>query len=198
MITHGNIICTLYQGIIVGQVIEPFSVPFHSVSPDLPNKTGNHLDIAKGHHARDPSRSAHVPLVRPARLHHPRVALPRDLCRPGAMEHQPIPEGHLQASPPDTRAPPLANTRTRYRATHLSLIPSAVHQLVNHPEIKTTDLSSIMAINSGAAYLPPELATRMSRFLEKTAELTQGVPTPGTHPPALSLTRPQVTASRNA
>ncbi|KAJ6531618.1 hypothetical protein DFH09DRAFT_933664 [Mycena vulgaris] len=60
-----------------------------------------------------------------------------------------------------------------YRVTQLSLIPSAIHQLVNHPDTKTTDLSSIVYVNSGAAYLPPELAAQLSRFLKKSSALTQ-------------------------
>jgi acyl-CoA synthetase (AMP-forming)/AMP-acid ligase II len=63
--------------------------------------------------------------------------------------------------------------------THLTLIPSAIHQLVNHPETKKTDLSSVVAILSGAAYLPPELATQMVGILKKnTLDITQGVIVP--------------------
>jgi hypothetical protein len=53
---------------------------------------------------------------------------------------------------------------TRYRATDLGLIPSAIHQLVNHPAIKTADFTCVDSITSGAAYLPPELEGQMTRF----------------------------------
>ncbi|KAJ6515185.1 hypothetical protein C8R47DRAFT_1276472 [Mycena vitilis] len=61
----------------------------------------------------------------------------------------------------------------KYRVTQLSLIPSAIHQLVNHPDTKNTDMSSIVYINSGAAYLPPALAAQFSRFLKNASALTQ-------------------------
>ncbi|KAJ7885769.1 hypothetical protein B0H14DRAFT_3082262 [Mycena olivaceomarginata] len=62
----------------------------------------------------------------------------------------------------------------KYRATHLTLVPSMVHALVNHPDVKTTDFHSVVAINSGAAYLPVSLAERMGRLLKKTSEIVQG------------------------
>ncbi|KAJ7321145.1 hypothetical protein DFH08DRAFT_889999 [Mycena albidolilacea] len=64
-------------------------------------------------------------------------------------------------------------TITKYRATTLTLIPSAIHQLVNHPDIKTTDLSSVNIIISGAAYLPPELAAQMKSFLNEKSVVEQ-------------------------
>jgi acyl-CoA synthetase (AMP-forming)/AMP-acid ligase II len=63
---------------------------------------------------------------------------------------------------------------TRYRATDLGLIPSAIHQLVNHPAIKSADLSSVISITSGAAYLPPELEAQMTRFLNEGMGIHQG------------------------
>ncbi|KAJ7893273.1 hypothetical protein B0H13DRAFT_2339757 [Mycena leptocephala] len=53
-------------------------------------------------------------------------------------------------------------TIIKYRATDLGLIPSAIHQLVNHPAIKTADLTSVYSITSGAAYLPPELEAQIN------------------------------------
>jgi hypothetical protein len=49
-----------------------------------------------------------------------------------------------------------------------------VHVLVNHPDVKTTNFRSVVAINSGAAYLPVSLAERMGRLLKKTSEIVQG------------------------
>ncbi|KAJ7207538.1 hypothetical protein GGX14DRAFT_635450 [Mycena pura] len=46
--------------------------------------------------------------------------------------------------------------------------------LVNHPDTKKTDLSSVVFMNYGAAYLPPELAAQMSRFLHMSSLLAQG------------------------
>ncbi|KAG2123809.1 hypothetical protein DEU56DRAFT_828795 [Suillus clintonianus] len=62
----------------------------------------------------------------------------------------------------------------KYRITTISLVPSLVHQLVHHPRFKTTDLSTIKGIGSGAAYLPPHLADQLcARFPEMDA-LTEG------------------------
>ncbi|KAJ7734209.1 hypothetical protein B0H14DRAFT_3898833 [Mycena olivaceomarginata] len=71
--------------------------------------------------------------------------------------------------------PPILSSKngTQYRATTLTLIPSAIHQLVNHPDIKTTDLSSVNIIISGAAYLPPELAAQMKSFLNEKSVVEQ-------------------------
>lgn len=63
---------------------------------------------------------------------------------------------------------------TRYRITHLLLIPSVVHQLVNYPKIHEADLSSVKFINSGAAYLPPELNTKLSSFAPSEALFLEG------------------------
>ncbi|QRV84750.1 AMP binding enzyme [Ceratobasidium sp. AG-Ba] len=47
---------------------------------------------------------------------------------------------------------------SKYRVTNLSLVPSLVFQLLAHPELKSdkTDLSSLVSIGAGAAYLPPD------------------------------------------
>ena len=58
---------------------------------------------------------------------------------------------------------------TRYRITALFLIPSVVHQLVNSPKMKKADLSSVLFIGSGAAYLPDSLARQMSRMAPNLA-----------------------------
>ncbi|KAJ7182347.1 hypothetical protein C8R43DRAFT_869121 [Mycena crocata] len=61
-----------------------------------------------------------------------------------------------------------------YHATSLTLTPSAVHQMVNHPDIKKTDLGSVVTFNSGAAYTPPELAAQMVSFLPRKAQFWAG------------------------
>ncbi|KAG2123813.1 hypothetical protein DEU56DRAFT_43630 [Suillus clintonianus] len=61
----------------------------------------------------------------------------------------------------------------KYRITTINLVPSLVHQLVHHPRFKTADLSSIKSIGSGAAHLPPQLATQLcARFpdIERVSE----------------------------
>ncbi|KAK7444312.1 hypothetical protein VKT23_015324 [Stygiomarasmius scandens] len=62
----------------------------------------------------------------------------------------------------------------KYRITNIPLIPSVIHQLVNHPRIAQADLSSIMHIGSGAAYLPPELAAQLAKLTPETATISEG------------------------
>ncbi|KAJ7285273.1 hypothetical protein C8J57DRAFT_1498107 [Mycena rebaudengoi] len=66
------------------------------------------------------------------------------------------------------------NSIAKYRVTHLTLVPSAVHQLVNHPDTKAADLTSVVQVIHGAAYLPPTLAARMSKLLTQKTRLTEG------------------------
>ncbi|KAF8523329.1 hypothetical protein BU17DRAFT_43935 [Hysterangium stoloniferum] len=49
----------------------------------------------------------------------------------------------------------------KYRVSSLALIPSMIHALVSSPKLRQTDLSSIVLLHSGAAYLPPILAEKM-------------------------------------
>ncbi|KAG9126056.1 hypothetical protein FRC07_005090 [Ceratobasidium sp. 392] len=49
----------------------------------------------------------------------------------------------------------------KYRVTGLAVVPSLVFQLLAHPKFrsKDTDLSSLLGIGTGAAYLPPTVRT---------------------------------------
>ncbi|GJE91624.1 acetyl-CoA synthetase-like protein [Phanerochaete sordida] len=61
----------------------------------------------------------------------------------------------------------------RYRINILMLVPSAVHQLFNHPDYSKTDFSSVISATCGAAHLPTALRDRfLSRF--KSVSLTEG------------------------
>ncbi|KAF9451831.1 acetyl-CoA synthetase-like protein [Macrolepiota fuliginosa MF-IS2] len=62
----------------------------------------------------------------------------------------------------------------KYKITAIALIPSAIHQLVNYPDIHEANLSTIQTLGSGAAYLPPELATKLSALVPKQSTLTEG------------------------
>ncbi|KAJ3756236.1 hypothetical protein EV360DRAFT_95803 [Lentinula raphanica] len=53
----------------------------------------------------------------------------------------------------------------KYKITTLPLIPSLVHQLINHPNISSVDLSSLKTAGSGAAYLPPPLAEKFRAIM---------------------------------
>nr|GAT49526.1 predicted protein [Mycena chlorophos] len=62
----------------------------------------------------------------------------------------------------------------KYKVTHLTLIPSMIHQLVHHPDFLKTDMSTVVFVNSGAAYLPPTLSDRFLAHLGKGSDLHQG------------------------
>ncbi|KAF7296989.1 hypothetical protein MIND_00931200 [Mycena indigotica] len=66
------------------------------------------------------------------------------------------------------------NCVVKYKATHLTLVPSLIHQLVNHPDFLKTDMSSVVFVNSGAAYLPPALSDKLLAHMQKGADLHQG------------------------
>lgn len=57
----------------------------------------------------------------------------------------------------------------------ISLVPSLVHQLVHHPRFKTTDMSSVQSIGSGAAHLPPQLADEFRARFPDMDSITEGV-----------------------
>ncbi|KAF8606927.1 acetyl-CoA synthetase-like protein [Ceratobasidium sp. AG-I] len=56
----------------------------------------------------------------------------------------------------------------KYRVTGMALVPSLVFQLLAHPKLrsKDTDLSSLLGIGSGAAYLPPATEKELLDVLE--------------------------------
>jgi acyl-CoA synthetase (AMP-forming)/AMP-acid ligase II len=56
----------------------------------------------------------------------------------------------------------------------MSLVPSLVHQLVHHPRFKTTDMSSVQNIGSGAAHLPPQLADELYVRFPGMDSITEG------------------------
>ncbi|KAE9407315.1 acetyl-CoA synthetase-like protein [Gymnopus androsaceus JB14] len=62
----------------------------------------------------------------------------------------------------------------KYRISNLALIPSVFHQLVNHPQISSVDLSSVKHVGSGAAYLPQQLVAKMKTFTPKDSTITEG------------------------
>ncbi|EMD40241.1 hypothetical protein CERSUDRAFT_112434 [Gelatoporia subvermispora B] len=51
----------------------------------------------------------------------------------------------------------------KYRVTHLPVVPSQVHQLVHSPNFEKADLSSVTYVMSSAAYLPPQLAAKLTK-----------------------------------
>ncbi|TFK27568.1 amp dependent CoA ligase [Coprinopsis marcescibilis] len=62
----------------------------------------------------------------------------------------------------------------QYKVSGIALIPSIVHQLVHHPKIEQVDLSSVTQLGSGAAYLPPSLADKLSKLIAGNASFSEG------------------------
>lgn len=79
--------------------------------------------------------------------------------------------------------PPLILTHIspRYKVSNLPLIPSVVHQLVHYPGIDKVDFSSVQSMNSGAAYLPPELGDKLAKLVPDDAVFTVGQCFPRIH-----------------
>ena len=62
----------------------------------------------------------------------------------------------------------------RYKVTGLAIVPSLVHQLANHPKIRKTDLSSLISLGGGAAYLPWELRQKMLKLAKQVPFWAEG------------------------
>jgi acyl-CoA synthetase (AMP-forming)/AMP-acid ligase II len=63
---------------------------------------------------------------------------------------------------------------SKYRVSHLSLIPSVVHQIVNYPNVEQYDFSAVVFAGCGAAHLPAELSARMQKLLPTGLTVTEG------------------------
>ncbi|KIK61693.1 hypothetical protein GYMLUDRAFT_42715 [Collybiopsis luxurians FD-317 M1] len=138
MITHGNLIYSLHQSVIVGQVTAEVAPPPQGIPVSL----------------------AFLPMHHSYGLH---AYCFRSLLAPSTYII--MPKWNIDAA---LRAIP------KYRVTNLALIPSVVHQLVNHPRISSIDLSSVRHVGSGAAYLPPQLSSRMKALTPKDSTITEG------------------------
>ena len=63
----------------------------------------------------------------------------------------------------------------RYKITHMSVVPSIVHQLAVSPKTEEADMGSIVSISSGASYLPDSLTRRLARLAPKNTILSEGM-----------------------
>ncbi|KAF9459208.1 hypothetical protein BDZ94DRAFT_1268837 [Collybia nuda] len=143
MISHGNIVYSLAQSVVVGQATaEVYQPP--------PPKTPEGIPVGLGflplHHTYGLHAYCFRAFLTPATL----LIMARwDI------------EVALKAIP-------------KYRVSSIGLIPSVVHQLVNHPSIHKVDFSSVQFMGSGAAYLPPELSAKLTSLVPKDATFTEG------------------------
>ena len=62
----------------------------------------------------------------------------------------------------------------RYKISVLILVPSVVLELVNHPDIEKADLSSVSMIRCGAAYLPQDMAKKLTSLASKDTSFSEG------------------------
>ncbi|KAF9004607.1 hypothetical protein BDQ17DRAFT_1240838 [Cyathus striatus] len=143
MISHGNIIYSMAQVMVVRQVTA-------TVHPPQPLKTPEGIPVSL----------AFLPLHHTYGLH---VYCFRAMITPNTlviMSKWNI-DTALQLIP-------------KYRISTLTLIPSVVVQLVNHPRIRQTDLTTLTQVSCGAAYLPPEVGDKMVSLIPKDANLGEG------------------------
>ncbi|KAF9564169.1 acetyl-CoA synthetase-like protein [Agrocybe pediades] len=143
MISHGNLIYSVAQSIVVQQAVsEVYTPPVPQNSEGLPVT----LAFLPLHHTYGLHSYCFRACLVPSTL----VILPKWDVKVA-----------LDAIP-------------RYKISSLTLIPSVVHQLVNHPAIEKADFSTVLSVGSGAAYLPPELGEKMSKLLPAEAQFMEG------------------------
>ncbi|KIM41001.1 hypothetical protein M413DRAFT_19093 [Hebeloma cylindrosporum] len=143
MISHGNLIFSVGQSLVMVQVISEVYTP---PTPGTPEGIPITLAFLPLHHTYGLHAYSFRACLAPSTL----VILPKwDI------------NVALKVIP-------------RYHVTSLTLIPSVVHQLVNHPGIEKADFSSVLSMNSGAAYLPPELGEKMSSLMPKETIFSEG------------------------
>ncbi|KAF2762904.1 4-coumarate-CoA ligase [Pseudovirgaria hyperparasitica] len=65
-------------------------------------------------------------------------------------------------------------TIERYRITSLPMVPQVVRQLAQYPDLHKHDLSSVIAVGSGAAYLPPDVAKALGDKLPQKQPVGSG------------------------
>ncbi|VDC07171.1 unnamed protein product [Peniophora sp. CBMAI 1063] len=68
----------------------------------------------------------------------------------------------------------VAESIHKYKITSLSMVPSMAHQLATHAKLRKVNLDGILSINTGAAYLPPELRSKLAHRAKNVISLTEG------------------------
>nr|BAR45486.1 long chain acyl-CoA synthetase [Gelatoporia subvermispora] len=62
----------------------------------------------------------------------------------------------------------------KYKINALQLIPSAVHQLLHSPKVKSEDFDSVVRISCGAAHLPMELKKKLLTVIKNCPLIGEG------------------------
>jgi acyl-CoA synthetase (AMP-forming)/AMP-acid ligase II len=67
----------------------------------------------------------------------------------------------------------LSRLLIRYRVTTFNVVPSMIRTLLERQKVRKADLSSLLSIGAGAAYLPPELEAQLGS-VKKQMKISQG------------------------
>lgn len=141
MITHGNLVYSIYQAFVMGKEEVRVCTPI-----DTPEGIPITLAFLPMHH----SYGLHIYCYRSFIVPHTYIMFPK---------------WNLAAA---MKAIP------KYRITNLTLVPSVVHQIANHPKLDRQVLKSVKNVGCGGAYLPKELADKLLTALPPDVEFTEG------------------------
>ncbi|KAI0319157.1 hypothetical protein OF83DRAFT_1111778 [Amylostereum chailletii] len=68
----------------------------------------------------------------------------------------------------------VADVIPKYTVTQMPMVPAMAHHLMTHPKLMNVDLSGMVKMNSGAAYLPPELRDRLASRAPNLLDFGEG------------------------
>ncbi|KAF5377931.1 hypothetical protein D9615_006730 [Tricholomella constricta] len=143
MISHGNIIYSIAQAVIIGTATAEVYTP-------PPPKTPEGIPVGLGFLPMYHSYGLHTYAFR---------------CFLSPMTFVILPQWDIDLA---FKAIP------QYRVTSLGMVPSVIHQVVNHPDVEKVDFSSIQALGSGAAHLPLELERKFAALAPADAVFVIG------------------------
>ncbi|KAF9483593.1 acetyl-CoA synthetase-like protein [Pholiota conissans] len=143
MISHGNIIFSISQALVV---VKCNAAVYTPPVPANPEGLGVTLAFLPLHH----TYGLHAYAFRSSLIPSTYVILPRWDIKLA-----------LQVIP-------------KYQVTTVNLIPSVVHQLVHYPGIEKADFSTVLSLSCGAAYLPQELADKLTKLVPDRVQFGEG------------------------
>lgn len=177
MISQGNIAYTIMQTSILGKLVAE-TLPVTTILIYFMSVTHESLAAFTPQYAT--TRRARIPtfepLLWPLPLRLSSLPPAYDLRASPSLGHRTRTQSNTQVSPfypkPIT---PMSTLLSRYKISQMILVPSLVLQLVNHPNIRNVDLSSLQSIGSGAAHLSRDLFDKAASIMPKGAGIFQGI-----------------------
>ncbi|KAH7915463.1 hypothetical protein BJ138DRAFT_1109674 [Hygrophoropsis aurantiaca] len=145
MISHGNILNTLMQAAVIAPEIAKVQPPATWNGPDGRQTIFSVLPL---HHAFGLHLTAVRIFLQPTTI---------------VLLSKWDPDVYLDSIP-----------KPVFRITSIFLIPSLVHQLLQHPRLKTTDFSTVQTVMCGAAYLPQQLASEFVKHFPTVERVNEG------------------------